>query len=99
MNKKTSEFIQHDLFVISEEIRIEWTFETGRDFGDHVIQYLHVIFVITKALRDWSDVTKKVLSKNGLRVVSSVSYSSVFPLALFVFVRFYSIVLIKLPNE
>lgn len=82
---------------ISEEIRIECTFETGRDFGDHVIQYPDMIFEVTKALRDWSDVTMKVLGKSGLRVVSSVSHSSVFPLVLFVFVRFSSVILIRLP--
>lgn len=88
--------MQHDLFV-SEEIRIECTFETGRDFGGHIIQYLDMIFEVTKALRDWSDVTMKVLGKSGLRVVSSVSHSGVFPLVLFVFVRFSSIILICLP--
>lgn len=84
---------------ISVEIRIEWTFETGRDFGDHIIQYLHMIFEVTTALRDWSYITKKVLGKSGLRVVSSVSYSGVFPLVLFVFVRFSSIISIRLPKK
>lgn len=50
---------------IAEEVGIEWTFETERDFGDQVIRYLSLLLDLREAQRDGSGVTKQVLGRVG----------------------------------
>lgn len=52
--------------LISEEIRIWQTFETGRDFGNQAFQYLHSILEVTEAQSPRSDITQRVPGKSGL---------------------------------
>lgn len=50
---------------IAQEVGLEWTFETERDFADQVIRYLNLLLDETEAQRDGSGVTKQVLGRVG----------------------------------
>lgn len=69
----SSAFVQCHL-LISEEIRIWRTFETGRDFGNQAIRNLHSILEVTEAQSSQSDIPQKVPGKGGLSCILSVMF-------------------------